>query len=454
MPESRARTPEPGSARTPPIPQTTRAAEPQRARSLAGGSERDSQSQALPPTAPRTPSPAAPTAVLRSSSERSRPAPLGELDLSTTRELSDDEPEGDERDSTPPPLPMRADRAEPPSSKSLREAAPKRKDRDPEDDPEGAVADSAEALLQRLEGMLGGASVAARAAGVEVARWGGKASRGAGWLLARARRAMQAPRRPAAPRRRTAAPPRSSLRSSPLRQNPQLNVQRPRSEEASVAPRAQGSRALLWSCLVAVVAVSIGYLARRAPVLPAAPAAARVVAAAPAALAEPSPRVSAVAPAPAEVVVAPSSGAAPRSLASSVLADEDSSALESNAAPSSARAGADGLNGSQRALGSSSSGDEFGQGRLLKPVIYRLRLDDVGGTLRGERTATGFEISIQGRRVLDSGTSITRRDPRVSKVSTHNSSQGTRVSFRFRETIPAYRVRLRKDVLEILISES
>ena len=379
--------------------------------------------------------------------------------MSTTRELGDDEPDDDERDSTPPPLPMRADRAEPPSSKSLREAAPKRKEREPEDNPEGAVADSAEALLERLEGMLGGASVAARAAGVEVARWGGKASRGAGWLLGRARRALQAPRRPAVPRRRTAAPPRSSLRSSPLRQNPQLNVQRPRSEEANVAPRAQGSRALLWSCLVAVVAVSIGYLARRAPILPAAPAAARVVAAAlpaPTVTAEPNARVSAVAPPgpPAEVVVGPASGVASRSLSLSVSADEDSNPLESTAAASAARLAADGLNGSTRALGSSSSGDEFGQGRLQRPVIYRLRLDDVGGALRGERTATGFEISIQGRRVLDSGTNITRRDPRVAKVSTHNSSQGTRISFRFRETIPAYKVRLRKDVLEILISES
>ncbi|MEO8184925.1 MAG: PilZ domain-containing protein, partial [Deltaproteobacteria bacterium] len=232
MPASRARTPEPQSARTPPLPYSVRALEPQRTRPLAplGAPDRDSPSQALPPTALRAASPAAPLAKPRRSS------PLGELDLSTTRELGDDEPDADERDSTPPPLPLRADRAEPASSKSLREAAPKRKEREPEDDPEGAVADSAEALLQRLEGMLGDASLAARAASAQVARWGGAASRSAGWLLARVRRAMHAPRRPVVPRRRTAAPPRSSLRSSPLRQNPQIAVQRPRGEEASVAP--------------------------------------------------------------------------------------------------------------------------------------------------------------------------------------------------------------------------
>jgi hypothetical protein len=454
MPESRARTPEP--ARTPPLPRTVHVAEPPSSRPLASApaSERDSASQALPPTALRTANPASALAGPRSSSERARPTALGELDSSSLGELDSDEPDEDERDSTPPPLPMRADRAEPPSGKSLQQAAPKRKDREPEDDPEGAVADTAEALLQRLEGMLGGASVAARAAGVQVVRWGGAASRGAGWLLARARRSLHAPRRPAAPRRRTAAPPRASLRSSPLRQNPQLNVKRPRAEEATVAPRASGSRALLWSCLVAVVAVSIGYFARRTP-LPAAPAAARVTAAPPAALPEPTPRVSAVAPAaaPAEVAVSPSAGAASRALSSSLSADDDSGPLESNAAPSSARVGSEGVNGPSRAPGSSSS-DEFGQGRLQRPVIYRLRLDDVGGTLRGERTATGFEISIAGRRLLDSGASITRRDPRIAKVSTQNGSQGTRISFRFRETIPAYKVRLRKDVLEFWISES
>src|SRR6185436_18555585 len=186
------------------------------------------------------------------------------------------------------------------------------------------------------------------------------ASRGAGWLFGRARRALHAPRRPVAPRRRTAAPPRAALRSSPLRQNPQLNVQRPRSDEAGVAPRAAGSRALLGSCLVAVVAVSIGYLARRAPSLPAAPAAARVVAAAlpAAAPAEASSRVSAAAPAEPspELVVSAS-----RALSASASRD-DSTAPESNAVPGSARLGADGP--TRAPSSSSSSGDEFGQGRL------------------------------------------------------------------------------------------
>jgi hypothetical protein len=397
--------------------------------------DRNTPSRALPSTSPRTPN------------VRVR-EPEPELDLSSARELGDEESD-EERDSTPPPLPMRADRAEPQSSRSERETGARQKDRDPEDDPEGAVADSAEALLRRLEGLLGNASSAARAAGTHVVRLGGAASRGAGWLVARTRQAMHAPRRPAAPRRRTSAAPRS-VRSSPLRQNPQLSMQRPRSEEASASPRASGSRLVLWSGLIAIVAISIGYVARRAPTaLPSAPPASRVAAAPPPAAAPALSAETARAAAPEPVASAAPTSSISALRASSAPSDDAASAADSS--DSSARA-AEGMPGSSRGSSASLSADEFGQGRLHLPVIYRLRLDDAGGTLRGERTPTGFEITIPGRRMLDSGASITRRDPRIAKVTTHNNAQGTRVSFRFRETIPAYKVRIRKDVVEFWIS--
>src|SRR4051812_34492956 len=173
---ARVRTPEPARVRTP---------QPQPARSVETRSahpDRDPASRALASTSPRTPN------------VRARAAE-SELDLSTAREIADDESD-EERDSTPPPLPMRADRAEPSSSRPEREASARPKDRDPADDPEGAVADSAEALLRRLEGLLGSATIAARSAGTHVVRLGGAASRGAGWLVARTRQAMHAPRRP------------------------------------------------------------------------------------------------------------------------------------------------------------------------------------------------------------------------------------------------------------------
>jgi hypothetical protein len=98
------------------------------------------------------------------------------------------------------------------------------------------------------------------------------------------------------------------------------------------------------------------------------------------------------------------------------------------------------------------SSTEFGSGRLHLPTVYRLRLDQPGASLRGERTPTGFDVIIPGRKVLESGTAIAKRDPNFAKVSTSNGSEGARVSFRFRSGIPAYKVRLRNGDVEFFIN--
>ena len=95
---------------------------------------------------------------------------------------------------------------------------------------------------------------------------------------------------------------------------------------------------------------------------------------------------------------------------------------------------------------------EFGQGRMHLPIVYRLRLNKPGEGLRGERTPTGFDVFIPGRKTMESGTAISRRDDRIAKVVTRNGTEGARVSFRFRGPIPAYKVRLRKDFVEFFIS--
>jgi hypothetical protein len=95
---------------------------------------------------------------------------------------------------------------------------------------------------------------------------------------------------------------------------------------------------------------------------------------------------------------------------------------------------------------------EFASGRLRLPVIHRLRLDHPAQGLRGERTPTGFDVVIPGRKTLESGSAISRRDPRFAKVSTKNGADGAHVSFRFRSSVPGYKVRLRKDYVEIFIS--
>ncbi|HYQ00865.1 MAG TPA: PilZ domain-containing protein [Polyangiaceae bacterium] len=95
----------------------------------------------------------------------------------------------------------------------------------------------------------------------------------------------------------------------------------------------------------------------------------------------------------------------------------------------------------------------WGHGKLRSPTIYRIRLDDQGGKLQGALLPTGFTVLVPGHKVMESGSGIAKRDNRISNVRTSNRTEGAEVSFRFRDSIPAYRVRLRRDYMEILIGE-
>jgi len=55
---------------------------------------------------------------------------------------------------------------------------------------------------------------------------------------------------------------------------------------------------------------------------------------------------------------------------------------------------------------------------------------------------------------MEQGDSIIKRDPRIGRARTTNTPGGAQVRITFRETLPAYRVRLRRDYIELLISES
>jgi hypothetical protein len=72
--------------------------------------------------------------------------------------------------------------------------------------------------------------------------------------------------------------------------------------------------------------------------------------------------------------------------------------------------------------------------------------------LKGSVSATGFSVVIPDRKTLESGDAIARRDPRIARVATSNTGEGARISFRFRDGVPPYRVRLRKDYVEFSIS--
>jgi hypothetical protein len=94
----------------------------------------------------------------------------------------------------------------------------------------------------------------------------------------------------------------------------------------------------------------------------------------------------------------------------------------------------------------------FGNGRMHLPTISRLRLDGAGTELRGEADATGFTVLIPGRKLMEQGAALAKRDPRIARVRTTNTAGGAQVRMTFKDGVPAYRVRLRRDFVELLIS--
>lgn len=94
----------------------------------------------------------------------------------------------------------------------------------------------------------------------------------------------------------------------------------------------------------------------------------------------------------------------------------------------------------------------WGAGRLHLPIIHRIRLDHPGAALLGEKRSDGFSVVIPDRKALDSGKTIVRADDRIQNVEAKNDATGTRITFRFRSGVPAYKVRLRKNNVEFFIS--
>jgi len=93
----------------------------------------------------------------------------------------------------------------------------------------------------------------------------------------------------------------------------------------------------------------------------------------------------------------------------------------------------------------------WGRGKLVNPVIHRLRLDGAGDALQGSLQPTGFTIVVPNRKVMEQGAGITSRDPRIARVRTVNTPNGAQVTFQFKDGVPAYRARLRRDYVEFLV---
>jgi hypothetical protein len=94
----------------------------------------------------------------------------------------------------------------------------------------------------------------------------------------------------------------------------------------------------------------------------------------------------------------------------------------------------------------------WGKGKMRDPVIYRVKLDGPGTAIQGRTFSKGFSVIIPNRKTLESPAGYAKQDKRLEKVSAANADFGVKILWRFKDEIPGYRVRLRKNTVEFLIS--
>jgi len=363
-------------------------------------------------------------------------------------------------------------------------------DADSEEDEDDA---DAEALRGRVGEAAANAGEAAKVASAALARFSARAAHGLGDLFKGAsRKVMDAAQRgeKEAPRRTTSPAPNGSRSVEGQRLRPQS--QAPVAEPPAPGKLAQLPRKkLVLGVGAAVLLASVTALAMHHSAPAAPPGAQAANAAAVATIAPPStgaplsatplpndPSATSAASAnvplfgPTPMATMEPAPLAPPPGSPEAVEAEEKAAAKTNAtgAPVVASAADEGFSDessdgdAEKADAKASKGDDkdaktdstpWGHGKLHSPTIYRLRLDGPGGKLQGALLPTGFTVLVPGHKVMEQGAGITKRDNRIASVHTLNRTAGAEIAFKFRgDSIPAYRVRLRRDYVEFLISEN
>jgi hypothetical protein len=351
------------------------------------------------------------------------------------------------------------------------------------------IEDEGDREVEALRGKLGVAAThageAAVTAGKRMAELSSSAATNfSGWLKNASAKVVELSKRNKPPQRRTTAPAPTGPISI---EGQRLRPQSPDKQAASVSPKAGGVAAvqgawrgmpkkkkLMVSAGMAVTLATLLALATRGGSPPpgaeasaasaepttvgaATPGAAPAAAPAPAALTEQNGVVSADVPLfgatpmatmePAPLAPPPSAEAA--SIEAAERADAQASVSEAAADESFPE------EGGKAGKGKSSKKPEdvapWGRGKVLTPVIHRLRLDGPGDALQGSLQPTGFTVVVPQRKVMEQGGGIAKRDSRIARVRTVNTPNGAQITFQFKDGVPAYRARLRRDYVEFLI---
>jgi len=385
-------------------------------------------------------------------------------------------------ESTPEPSVADLSGAAPPRTRSIPAS-----DVSVDEPADNQIEDEGDREVEALRGKLGVAAThageAAMSAGKRMAALSSSAATNfSGWLRGAGEKVKELSKREKAPQRRTTAPAPTPQAAKGQRLRPQSGERAAddgASEGAAAATvnawnRLPKQKKLIVSAGAAVTLVALLALATRHGAPP--PGAdAALPKAEPAAVAVGSPAVPNAAPAvpnalsEANGVVSadvPLFGATPMAtmepapLAPPPGSDASEEAAEKAEAKASVSAAADDEHFPDEADAKSGKGKSskkpedvapWGRGKLASPVIHRLRLDSAGDALQGAFQPTGFTVVVPNRKVMEQGAGIAKRDPRIARVRTVNTPNGAQITFQFKDGVPAYKARLRRDFVEFLI---
>jgi hypothetical protein len=390
--------------------------------------------------------------------------------------------------------PMEAPLRQTPAARELAEAdrfdAPNPDEVEPFEGPSPAeeVASDAEALRGRLGVAASSAGRVAKQGGEALARLGAKAASGVGhWLKDAGSKALELRRKTKdkQPLRTTSLPPGGGISAEGRRLRPQSRQPETAESPAPAKGKPRQVRRIAAGAALLVLVAAVGALAVRRPAPPPGSAAAGPSAAVSVAAADvkevdaqgnpvvnakvqrlaAAPALSSSAGLTAEVPLfgpTPMATMEPAPLGPSPEASALAAAPRPPAAAEEAQSPApvadeafdDQPKDKEDATKDQKSAVDvkpWGKGTVKTPTIHRLRLDAPGTAIKGEISSSGFAVFLPGRKVMEAPGGIAKRDKRIVKVTSQNTTAGARVSFKFREGVPAYRVRLRKDFVEFLI---
>lgn len=354
--------------------------------------------------------------------------------------------------------------------------------------------EEAAAMRGKVANMAVEAGAAAKKGGAMFAKLGGAAAVGVGKFFKGAGAKvmeLKHKRQGDAPRRTTAAAPSGAMSQMGRKLRPQTAAaQETEPTEPTIDPAAKKRRVkkIAAASALGVLLLTVGVIAMKKPAAPPGaeaskePAAAIAVAAKPGDVTDVDEQGNPIAAAKgADKMAAPGAtganadvplfgptpmatmepaplGAVPGSADDAEGGEEaeDAKGAEAKEKAAASAAVEDEVFGESGDEGEKAGGDAspWGHGKLHEPVVHRLRLDKAGTKIQGAVNATGFTVVLPGVKVMESPDGIMQRDSRIARVKTKNGSSGAEISFQFKDGIPGYKVRLKKDSVEFLISSA